>query len=269
MKPYSFDIDRESDRILEYLEGALSRAEALELEEELKSNSKLHKLFIELKTVYEGMAEAKPLPNPSPKVAAGFYQALAEAQSSQGLSKRSERQARKNSIPLWGQLLAAAAIFCLGFFIDKTMTTQELTNETITALKAEVEQTKSLVMLSMMQQPSASTRIQAVKYSYDLKESGPDVPKALIHAMNYDSHINVRLAAAEALLEFAGHPIVRMEMIETLSKPQPPEIQLILIEGLVRYQEEKAVPALHQLLKQEELLEVVRVRANEGIEILL
>ncbi len=73
----------------------------------------------------------------------------------------------------------------------------------IAALRAEVRDTKELVVLSMLHQQSANDRLAGVSYSNGLGPLDPQITQALLHSLQYDPSPDVRLAALDAL-ERAG-----------------------------------------------------------------
>ncbi len=75
---------------------------------------------------------------------------------------------------------------------------------------------RQLVTLSLLQQQSASERLRGVDYAYRVDQSDTQVLAALLHAVNHDPNVNVRLAAVDALRKFAGSPAVRGTLDQSL-----------------------------------------------------
>lgn len=121
--------------------------------------------------------------------------------------------------------------------------------------------------------PSASDRLQLVKQELEATGLTPQeskkVIKLLIKTMNQDSNVNVRLAACEALYQFKDHQEVRKAFIHALGAQTDPLMQLTLIEIVVKLKEETAVPKLQQLMHQEDLLPIVKYKAQEGLGTLI
>ncbi|MFN8353062.1 MAG: HEAT repeat domain-containing protein [Spirosomataceae bacterium] len=138
----------------------------------------------------------------------------------------------------------------------------------LVTLKKEMQATKELVMLSMLKQESASERIKAVNYSYEMKEPDKKVLDALIQTLNQDTNTNVRMAAAEALSHFGDDRRVRDALIQALRKQQEPMLQVAVIEILVNLREKRAIPDLMALSDSEQLPSFVRDKAEEGVSML-
>ena len=135
-------------------------------------------------------------------------------------------------------------------------------------LKKEMQETKDLLILSMLKRESASERIQAVNYSYDLQKPDDEVLKALIFTLDYDRNVNVRMAAADAIGRFGNDENVRNALIKSLLKQQEPTLQISIIEMLTKFNERRALPALRLLVEDNGVSEFVRQKAQEGTKVL-
>ncbi|WP_435355518.1 HEAT repeat domain-containing protein [Emticicia sp. SJ17W-69] len=135
-------------------------------------------------------------------------------------------------------------------------------------LKKEMQATKDLLILSMLKRESASERIQAVNYSYDLQKPDDEVLKALIYTLDYDRNINVRIAAADAIGRFGYDENVRNALVKSLLKQQEPTLQISIIELLTKLNERRALPAFRLLVEDESISAFVRQKAEEGSKLL-
>lgn len=135
-------------------------------------------------------------------------------------------------------------------------------------LKKEMKETKDLLIVSMLKRESASERIQAVNYSYDLQRPDEKVLKALIYTLDYDKNINVRLAAADAIGRFGYDDFVRDALVKSLLKQQEPTLQITIIETLTKLNVQRALPAFKLLAEDDRIIESVRQKAEEGTKLL-
>ena len=152
-------------------------------------------------------------------------------------------------------------------FVSNKSATPNVMNE-IGNLKKEMQATKDLLILSMLKRESASERIQAVNYSYDLQKPDDEVLKAIIYTLDYDRNINVRIAAADAIGRFGYDENVRNALVKSLLKQQEPTLQISIIELLTKLNERRALPAFRLLVEDEGISEFVRQKAEEGTKIL-
>ncbi len=129
----------------------------------------------------------------------------------------------------------------------------------------EVSEMKKVLAFEQMNNTSASERIQAVNHSYEIPDADRDITQLLINTLNFDPNVNVRLAACQALTHFAAETEVKEALIRSLAIQTDPNIQISLIEALVAIKEKRAVEQFQQLARDQEVLDVVRLKATEGM----
>ena len=134
-----------------------------------------------------------------------------------------------------------------------------------TRLLGEVRQVKQQLALSMLDQSSPSRRIKGITWTAGLKDPGRETLAALLYRLNYDSSVNVRLSAAEALYFFADDPQVKQGIIDSLPNQKSPMVQMALIDLIVELREKKAADALKRLMENDKLNPTVKQRAKLGI----
>jgi HEAT repeat protein len=132
-------------------------------------------------------------------------------------------------------------------------------------LRKELRDTRQLAVLSMFQSQSASERLQGVSYSTRSDRPDPEVLAALMHTLRYDSSVDVRLAALDALRRYNTQPAVRDGMVESLAKQNSPMVQIALIDQLVEMKERKAADSIKRLEQDPKLNPAVRERARWGL----
>ena len=136
-------------------------------------------------------------------------------------------------------------------------------------LENELNDMKELVIKTMMKQESASERIQGVLTVNELKEPDEEILNALITTMNYDDNVNVRMAALEALTNFAEYEIVKNAFIQALLNQDNPTIQIKLISILVNMEEKRAVDPIQKMIDDENTSTFVKDEAQYGLYQLL
>lgn len=129
----------------------------------------------------------------------------------------------------------------------------------------EVMEMKKVLAFEQMTSTSASERIQAVNQSYTIDAADRDITQLLINTLNFDPNVNVRLAACQALTHFANEADVKEALIRSLAIQTDPNIQISLIEALVAIREKRAVDQFQQMARDLEVLDVVRLKATEGV----
>jgi hypothetical protein len=138
-------------------------------------------------------------------------------------------------------------------------------NNEIANLRDELFQTRQMVALALMQQESASDRIQGVNWSYQLQKPGTEVLTALLETLMQDPNVNVRLATVDALRQFGDQPIVRRGVVDAMARQQSPMVQIALIDLAVDLHEKESIDTLRQLTEDQTINTAVRERAQQGI----
>ena len=174
--------------------------------------------------------------------------------------------ARRPSMSLaWAAVLVIVA-FLGGRYLDRSNTVDK--NE-MASIHKELTSTRQLVVLSMLQQQSASERLQAVSYSTDWSSprTGPDpeILSALLHTLRYDQSVDVRLAALDALTRYGGRQDVRKGLIDALDGQQSPLVQVALIDALVDMHDSGAIQQLKRLQQDPKVDPSVRKHADWGV----
>ena len=166
----------------------------------------------------------------------------------------------------WGiQIAASVLLFLSGLYVGKVFWQDKESpkiaqNTEIESLRAEIKKTRDRQdeMLVMLKENSASGRIKAVNYSYEMKENNTEVIDALINTLNKDENTNVRLAAANALFAFRETEKVRNALIEALRNQQDPILKIALVNMMIAMKEKRAVKMIEDFLQTEPLPDVAK-----------
>ena len=108
--------------------------------------------------------------------------------------------------------------------------------------------------------------MRGVEFSYRLEQPGEQVLSALLTALDSDPNVNVRLAAVDALQQFARDALVKKGLLDSLPRQHSPLVQIELINLMVELKEKESVPVLKALLQNSELNNSVRERAEWGLQ---
>lgn len=167
----------------------------------------------------------------------------------------------RNTIQTWFYRVAAAvALILVGFYIGNQLRPQANVED----LRAELDEMKEM-MLAQMTVSSASSRLQAVNYSFKLSASDKETLDALINVVNTDNNMNVRLKAVEALVRFGDEPKAKESLLHALGKEKEPAVQIALIDALVALKEKKAIDDLERIAQDGNSLKEVKDEAYFGL----
>src|SRR5262249_2979597 len=99
-----------------------------------------------------------------------------------------------------------------------------------------------------------------------IQEPDPQVLDALVHTLRYDSSVDVRLAALDALGRYGKRPEVSRGLVESLENQQSPLVQVALIDVLVDLHESTAVGPRQRLQQMAKVARNGRKHAGWGIQ---
>lgn len=166
------------------------------------------------------------------------------------------------------QLAAATAMLVIGILVGR-MTSPTPTNpevKELASLHQELTGMRQLVVLSMLQQQSASERLQGVSYSMQVNHPDPEIVAALLHTLRHDTSVDVRLAALDSLRRYNNESQVRKGLVDSLQAQQSPMVQIALIDMMVEMREKSAVPHIKKFQESPDLNPTVKQRAQWGID---
>jgi hypothetical protein len=166
-------------------------------------------------------------------------------------------------------LIIAIIGFIAGYLVTKPEQSTLSYNKQIEALSSQVSEMKQMMMLTLLQDPSASQRIRAVSYTDEISEIEPKVIDALLTTLNEDPNVNVRLMTLEALVKYANEPRVRESLVQSLVQQDSPLMQSAIADVMVKLQEKRSVKYLHQLLRKKDLNEMVKIKLEQSIHKLI
>lgn len=132
-------------------------------------------------------------------------------------------------------------------------------------LSSQVRELKEMVLLTLLENPSASERIRGVSYTSEIKTVNKKVIDALLSTLNNDPNSNVRLMTLDALTHYANKPAVREGLVRSITQQESPLVQAALADVMLKLQEKKAVPQLKELLQQKGLNEMVRDKIQQTL----
>ena len=168
----------------------------------------------------------------------------------------------------WIKIAPAAVAFtalllAVGFYAGRSANHPSSTpQDEIASMHAELTNMRQLVILSMLQQQSASERLQGVSYTDQEQQLDPKIVSALLHTLRSDSSVDVRIAALNALSRNGAQPQVRQGLIEALQPQQSPLVQVALIDQLVDLHDRAAVQQIEKMRDQPDVNPAVRQRAE-------
>jgi hypothetical protein len=277
--------ERCKEQIPEILAGRLDKAAREKVIEHMESCSACRAELAELGVVWRGLeALAVPAVEPHPAARDRFLEVLHAYEAGLEAGKAAARTApapqRKPAIPearlpwyaaFWPsrpawRFVMAAALLAVGVVGGKFAFQPRGENPEMAQLKGQVEGLRQMVALSMLQEQSAGNRMRGVTYSVQMAQPDSQVQQALLHALNNDPSIDVRLSTVDALEKYAGDPQIRRALIAAVPQQDSPLVQVALIDLLTQLKDKDSAPALQKLARDRQADELVRQRAVAAMQ---
>jgi anti-sigma factor RsiW len=261
------DCDRTAKLLPDYWQGALSTRDG----ELVRAHLRTCAACQELEALGESLAHLSP-EQPSPALRRRF-QAMLDAYQ-EGRDEASPFSPSRSGPFEWSWLwmrpavaMGAAALLLLvvGFLAGRYLNDGH-SHEEIAAMQSDLTNMRQLVVLSMLQQDSASQRLQGVTWSTRQQQADPKILGALLHTLRYDSSVDVRLAALDALSRYGDQTQVRQGLTDALESQQSPLVQVELIDLLVQWRDRGAVEQLRKIERDPNVDPAVQSRARRAID---
>jgi hypothetical protein len=265
--------EKKIELIMGHLEGTLDARQQAELQQALNQGLIAPQELTGLQTLQVQLA-GLPEPEPSPLLREGFYAMLQEqkqmpTQPNSVLQALGSWLSSLNGDRLVRQLAYSLVVLAVGVGVGYWLSPARSYESQLSTLTGEVQQMREMMLLTLLEQPSATERLRAVSLSTDLESADTRVTQALLQTLNNDPNVNVRLATIEALLPHAGKPAVREGLIQAIAHQESPLVQIALADVMVALQEKRSIEHLRQLLHREDLNGAVQAKVKESIEVLL
>ena len=259
------------ERFVGYLTGQLSEKEREEIRAHVAECGDCRRELESLTEIWTklGVLEEE---KPSARLSTRFYSMLEQVKQEKEENFQKVRSGFFSRLKdLWPrkpafQFALTLGTLVLGLVIGNVWTIIPRQKDVNTALADEIQNMRQTLAASLIDQDSASERLQGVNMSYTLVEPDDKLLDKLLSTLNSDPSVNIRLAAVEALYLFHDHPKVKQGLIDSLSKQSSPMVQAALIDLMVSIRERKAVDALKSLLEQEGVDPEIKDRAEQGIQ---
>ena len=233
--------------IPEYLAGRLSGAEKLACDEFARVNPEARLELAELGGVWDELGAIEE-EQPSAALRSKFYKKLYAVEK----PKRTFN---------WMQMAAAIALFVVGAAAGRWKPDSE-----VAQMRGEMRSLHETVALSLLEQESATSRLQGVEWSSRVEKPDDELRTALVRTLNEDPNVNVRLASLDALEKFSDEPAVRKSLVASIGRQDSPLVQIALIDAVVHMHDRAAGMQLKQVTVDSAMNAAVRQRAQWGLQ---
>ena len=250
--------------ITDYITGNCSEQQIQEFELFLKNNPESNQEVEEMSlflTSFDEEVEATPAMDMK------FYSMLNAAEKKKNKLSLFDALIRVFQAKFTKQLAYTFAILTVGFFVGNSFSFNTNTDrQSLDLAQNETESVRSQLVLTLLDQPSANKRLQAVNEVSKLSSVTKTITKALFSTLNNDTNVNVRLSAIEALSNYTEISEVREGLIASIIHQKSPMVQIALADLMVKLQEKKAVNSFKRLIEEKDVNESAKQKMQESIQ---
>ena len=276
----------------EFWDGSLPLEERRALEAHFASCDDCRREALDLREAWQAM-EALPDEEPSPMLRQRF-DAMLEGWQVRDLPVRPmptrvvapqprAQESRWWQVPVvWSSgALAAAAVLLVfgllgaGFVLGRSASSADASavaaRVELAELRSEMHGMRQMVAISLLHQESVTERLRGVSWSNQLDAPDAEIVNTLVDTLTHDSNVNVRLAAIDALRQFAQttpdgqNQQLRAALVQSISTQSSPLVQISLIDTMVQLRERNAITVLRTLADDATANKAVRQRATWGV----
>lgn len=261
------------ERMAELADARLGEREAAQMRAHLEGCPECAR---ELETIRTTLAALDSVPHdaPSHRLRASLMGAietekLTEREGARWASRlRDAAPARAPAPRAWLALLlqslAACALVAVGFALGERSASQRQ----LAQLRARVDTVGQLVEQSVLEKRATGDRLETVMTAAETRRPDERLINGLINTMAFDSSVNVRLNALNALYMHADQEVVRAAVLACLSREPNPLVQVSMIDFLVAAKAREAAPELRKLAADDRADADVRESARRAIDLL-
>jgi hypothetical protein len=259
------------------LTNSLDERKRIELENHLAACPDCQMEFEGIRKVWKLMGEI-PSPIPSDNIRSNFSAILNTYKEEMQERRKPSMSLPDNIMRLWRMQPRLQFVYALvlllfglgmGFLLNRPAQTETAYNQQINSLSSQVSEMKQMMMLSLLENPSASQRIRAVGYTSEISKVNNKVIEALLTTLNEDPNINVRLITLDALVKLSKEPTVREGLVKSITQQESPLMQSAIADVMVKLQERRSIKSLQKLLNKKDLNEMVKIKIEQSIRKLI
>lgn len=252
--------DAASERLLDWIDGRLTESERSAVLTHLNGCPACRSELGDLQRLQQQLGEMA-VPEPSPALRADFY-----AQLETFREEVKPRPVRRFLHTYAFRAVAACLLLSVGIGAGFWLSERSASRRQVDELSEQVRDMRQMMMLSLLENPSATERLRAVSYTRDMNEVNDKVLDALLTTLNNDPNPNVRLVTLDALVQLGSDPRVRQGLVQALGNQESPLVQVALADAMVKLQEKRSVKPLKRLLRRENLNDLVKTKIEQSIK---
>lgn len=255
------------EKMMDYINGELPENEKQAFEERLASDANFRAAYEEEKALWNLMGKIEA-PVADERIKSRFMDTLqvykeAAAPRPGFLSRLQELWSFQPQLKMAYALLLLCTGLGTGLYINKKNPVE------MARMSSEISEMKQMMVLSLIENPSATERIRAVSLTNEIRNVDDQVIEALLSTLNHDPNDNVRLMTLEALTELADNPKVREGLVQSIVSQTSPIMQSAMADVMLKLQEKRSVKPLKKMLDRDDLNSTVKDKLEQTIQEIL
>ena len=254
----------------DYVLGRLNAQDEQACEQFLEANPNYNDEVNSFRKVVLGLHDME-IPEPSENMDANFY-AFLNSKTAQSKNNHLKKWwSNIWEIPFAKQLAFGVVILGFGMFLGNLFfgSMNAINSDGNTKIVSKQDAKNSQNILVLLEETSASKRLEAVNKSAKLNRVNDRIIAALFMTLNNDENVNVRLAAIESLALFTDNAKVRQGLIASITRQESPMVQIALADLMILLQEKKSVKEFKILLKAKDINEFAKDKLEKTIQYLM
>ncbi len=246
-------------KLIGFIEGELTKQESSFIQNHINSCNNCQEEVAQMQS-FLGVIDSDIEETPSANLKMNFDAFLAQEKNQTKVVQLQPKTNWKSHLRIAASILIVVSAFLIGKH-------QSGEDQLTIAEKQKIKEEKQV--LALLENQSASKRIQAIDLSEEFTKTDTKIIDALINKLFNDKNVNVRLAAAEALSKFSSLEKVKAALIKSLETEKVSSMQIELIQILGKIQEKRALEPMRKLLENKETPNYVKQELQYNIASLL
>ena len=257
--------------IIEYADSMLSKEDAHAVEEHLASCKECLAEYENIKSMLSKLDNFK-MENPSPDLKKNFDNMISFYSLGMNNTKVSWHDRISDWLESWWprrpmvQFITTVVVLIIGLAAGFSINEKTGSNKEIVQIKSDMNNLQRVVMRSLLDQSSAADRISGLSMSGRVKKADREFYSTLVLLLNSDPNVNVRLAAVNALSNFAQNDYVKHELVISLGLQSSPLVQISLIDLLASIKETDSSSTLIRMINNPDVNSHVKERARKALK---
>ena len=257
--------------IIEYIDGVLNDEDARRVDEHLSACEDCRTELAATRSMLSQL-DGFELEEPSGSLKRNFRSMIDSYSLGMSDKKISWHETIVNRLESWWpkrpvvQFMTTVAVLIIGLITGLNINKNAAPGNDIAQLHSDMYNLNKVVMTSLLNQSSAADRISGLTMTSQLKNVDTQFYSTLLLLLNSDPNVNVRLAAVNALTNFADDEYVRHELIISLGIQTSPLVQISLIDLLASIKEADSSSTLIKMIGNPEVDRHVKERARKALK---